>query len=157
MSSLFGRALALVRRARAKPLRIFLSGSGCCAERVLEALASERRIVLASAPERAQLLLVAGRISLKSAPLVLAAFRALPQPRWVVAAGSCAATGGLFDVYPVVPGAGRLVPVDIFVPGCPPDPGALRAALEEIAATTALRAPGPAGGAEGENRARGPA
>lgn len=151
--SFFGAALALVRRARAKPLEIFVAGSGCCAETVFETLAKERRFVLTPAPERARLLLVAGRVSLKSAPLLLAAYRALPEPRWVVAAGSCAATGGIFGAYPVIPGAGRLIPVDIFVPGCPPDLGALRAALDEIAAAAAPRASGPARGAGGGNRA----
>jgi NADH-quinone oxidoreductase subunit B len=89
------------------------------------------------APEPAgpplHVLVVAGTVTARLAPAVQAAHAALPEPRAVLAFGACAATGGPYwDSYSVLPGTHRLVPVDVWVPGCPPRPGDLLAGLEEV-------------------------
>lgn len=78
-------------------------------------------------------LVVAGTVTTRLAPALLAAHAALPEPRAVLAFGACAATGGPYwDSYSVLPGAHEVVPVDVWVPGCPPRPADLVAGLEEV-------------------------
>jgi NADH-quinone oxidoreductase subunit B len=81
-------------------------------------------------PRQADVLIVAGRVSLKMAPVLRRAYDEMLEPRWVMAFGVCASSGGAFDTYAVAPGIGHLVPVDVYVPGCPPTPGDLVDGLE---------------------------
>lgn len=80
----------------------------------------------------ADLLIVAGSITRRQGPLLLALYERLLEPRWVIAWGACAISGGAYANYATIHGLGRLIPVDLVVPGCPPAPTALRAALAQL-------------------------
>ncbi len=80
---------------------------------------------LSFSPRQADVLLCAGRLPFKLAPVMRRLYDQMPQPKWVIAMGACASTGGVFDTYAMVQGIDSIVPVDIFVPGCPPRPEGL--------------------------------
>ncbi len=107
----------------------------CCAVEVAEATRDLDPVEGGATDELdAHVLLVAGTVTRANARAVRARYDLMPEPRFVVAYGACATTGGPYwDSYAVVPGVGELVPVDVVVPGCPPPPPAVRAALEELA------------------------
>lgn len=83
-------------------------------------------------PRQADLLLVLGTVNYKLAPLLRQTYEAMPEPRWVMAIGACACSGGLYDNYAAVQGADRVVPVDVYVPGCPPHPRQILAGLARL-------------------------
>lgn len=107
-------------------------GLACCAIEMMAMGAAPRydsgrwgQEVFRASPRQADLLIVSGRVSHKMAPVVRQFYDQMPNPKWVIALGACACSGGIFDTYAVVQGVDEIVPVDVYVAGCPPRPEAL--------------------------------
>ncbi len=106
-------------------------GLACCAIEMMATGGSNFDIarfgseLFRASPRQADLMIVAGRVSQKMAPVLREVYDQMPAPKWVIAMGDCAACGGIFNNYAILQGVDRIVPVDIYVPGCPPRPEAL--------------------------------
>src|SRR5258708_15183092 len=83
-------------------------------------------------PRQCDLMIVAGRVAMKMLPVLQRIWLQMPEPKWCISMGACASSGGVFDTYAVVQGIDRFIPVDVFIPGCPPRPEQLIQAVLDI-------------------------
>ena len=106
-------------------------GLACCAIEMMSIVSSRYDVArfgmerFSSSPRQADLLIVSGRVAHKMAPPIRQVYDQMLEPKWVIAMGACASSGGMFNNYSVLQGVDKIVPVDIHVPGCPPRPEAL--------------------------------
>lgn len=113
-------------------------GTACCAIEMMATLAAHYDMsrfgaeAMRFSPRQSDLMLVAGTITKKMAPVLRKIYDSMSEPKWVIAVGACASSGGIFDTYAVVQGVDTVIPVDIYVPGCPPRPEGLLYALMQI-------------------------
>ncbi len=110
-------------------------GLACCAIEMMHTATSPMDIArfgseaLRASPRQSDLMIVAGRVSQKMAPVLRQIYDQMPEPKYVISMGACASTGGVFNNYAIVQGVDKIVPVDVYVPGCPPRPEDLINAL----------------------------
>ncbi len=121
----------LVNWGRANSLWPMPFGTACCAIEFMASAASKFDLArfgmerMAFSPRQSDVLICAGRVPFKLAPVLRRIYQQMPQPKWVISMGACASTGGMFDSYAVVQGIDTIIPVDVYVPGCPPRPEGL--------------------------------
>ena len=113
-------------------------GLACCAIEMMAVGTPDYDIArfgmerFSASPRQADLMIVAGRVSQKMAPVVRQVYDQMPEPKWVISMGVCASSGGMFNNYAIVQGVDHIIPVDIYLPGCPPRPQMLLNAILEL-------------------------
>jgi NADH-quinone oxidoreductase subunit B len=121
----------VVNWGRTRAMWPLLSGLACCAIEMMAAQSSHYDMsrfgmeLMRASPRQSDLLIVAGRVTNKMAPVLVRLFDQMPAPKWVIAMGDCASNGGIFNNYAILQGVDEILPVDVYVAGCPPRPEAL--------------------------------
>jgi len=139
------QAIGLARKNSLWPLPFATS---CCGIEFMSVMSSHYDLSrfgmerLSFSPRQSDLLMVMGTIAKKMAPVLREVYTQMAEPRWVLSMGACASSGGIFDTYSVLQGIDRVIPVDVYIPGCPPRPeqiidGILK--IQELAANESLR------------------
>jgi NADH-quinone oxidoreductase subunit B len=129
---------AVASWARSNSLWPMPFGTACCGIELMATASSRFDLsrfgseVMRFTPRQCDLMIVAGRVVMKMLPVLQRIWLQMPEPKWCVSMGACACTGGVFDTYAVVQGVDRFLPVDIYVPGCPPRPEQLIQALIDL-------------------------
>ena len=130
----------LANIARSNSIWPALFGLACCAIEMMATSGSRFDLarygseVFRASPRQSDLMIVAGRVSIKMAPVLRQIYDQMPDPKWVISMGACASCGGVFNNYAIVQGVDKIVPVDVYVAGCPPTPEALMAGFEMLQA-----------------------
>ena len=113
-------------------------GLACCAIEMMGTGAARYDMarfgceVFRASPRQSDLMIVSGRVSQKMAPVLRQIYDQMPEPKWVISMGACASSGGMFNNYAIIQGGDKVVPVDVFLPGCPPRPEALLDAIVKL-------------------------
>jgi len=149
---LTGRLEDLVKWARTYSMWPATFGLACCAIEMMSVGAADFDLarfgmeVFRASPRQADLMIVAGRVSQKMAPVLRQVYDQMMEPKWVLSMGVCASTGGMFNNYAIVQGVDQIVPVDVYAPGCPPTPETLMHAIltlhEKVRTDDITRRPG---------------
>ena len=135
---MLGSVEKIVGLARKSSMWPVTMGLACCAIEMMATGTPRFDIsrfgmeVFRASPRHADLMIVSGRVSQKMAPIVRNVYDQMPEPKWVISMGVCASSGGMFNNYAIVQGVDHIVPVDIYLPGCPPRPEMLLHAILEL-------------------------